>query len=434
VGQVQVGDLARIGAVTVDGWHSNSIATVTDPGTASLRTDLRALPRPVRFLLAGSFVNRFGSFVLPFLVLYLTHHRGYTAAQAGLALSAYGVGSASAAAAGGVRADHVGRRATIALSMYSSAIVMLALSRAGSLAAVVPLTALAGLAAESYRPASSALLADLVPQGRRVTAFAAYRLAINLGFAAGPAVAGLLAERSFLGVFVGDAATSAIFGTLAVLLLPSRPETHHETPPGSAGAVRTILADRAFLALLATSVIIGVIYFQQEAALPLQVIADGHSTAVYGALISLNGLVVILLELPLTTVTRRLPPRRVIAAGVLLTGIGFGTTALATSAPALAATVVVWTLGEITAAPVSSAYVADISPPHMRGRYAGAFGMSFSLAQIVGPAAGTSLYAASPDVLWGGCVVLGVLASALMLSPASRPRYATTASRSTSAA
>jgi MFS family permease len=161
----------------VDGWHSNSIATVTDPGTASLRTDLRALPRPVWFLLAGSFVNRFGSFVLPFLVLYLTHHRGYTAAQAGLALSAYGVGSASAAAAGGVRADHVGRRATIALSMYSSAIVMLALSRAGSLAAVVPLTALAGLAAESYRPASSALLADLVPQGRRVTAFAAYRLA-----------------------------------------------------------------------------------------------------------------------------------------------------------------------------------------------------------------------------------------------------------------
>jgi MFS family permease len=429
---VQVADLARIGAVAVGNRHSNSIATVTDPGTTTLRADLRTLPRPVWFLLAGSFVNRFGSFVLPFLVLYLTHHRGYTAAQAGLALSAYGLGSASAAAAGGVLADHLGRRGTIALSMYSSAIVMLALSQAGSLAAIVPLTAVAGLAAESYRPASSALLADLVPQGRRVTAFAAYRLAINLGFAAGPAVAGLVAERSFLGVFVGDAATSAIFGTLAVALLPSRPEVHHETPPGSIGAV--LLADRAFLALLATSLIIGVIYFQQEAALPLQVIADGHSTGVYGLLISLNGLVVILLELPLTTVTRRLPPRRVIAAGVLLTGIGFGTTALATSAPALAATVVVWTLGEITAAPVSSAYVADISPPHMRGRYAGAFGLSFSLAQIVGPAAGTSLYAASPDVLWGGCVVLGALASALMLSPASRPRYATTASRSTSAA
>ena len=394
---------------------------------------MRALPRPVWFLLAGSFVNRFGSFVLPFLALYLTH-RGYSVAQAGLALSAYGIGSASAAAAGGVLADHLGRRGTIALSMYSSSVVMLALSQAGTLAEIVPLTALAGLAAESYRPASSALLADLVPHGRRVTAFAAYRLAINVGFAAGPAVAGLVAEHSFFAVFAGDAATSVVFGTLAIALLPDRPEVTHEAPAEALGAVRTILADRAFLALLAATFAVGAIYFQQEAALPLQIVADGHSTTVYGLLISLNGAVVILLELPLTTFTRRFPARRVIATGCMLTGIGFGTTMLATSAPALAATVVVWTLGEIVSAPVASAYVADISPPHMRGRYAGAFGMAFSLALIVGPAAGTAVYAASPDVLWGGCIALGVLAAAIMLSPAARPAYATTASRSTSAA
>jgi MFS family permease len=111
----------------------------------------------------------------------------------------------------------------------------------------------------------------------------------------------------------------------------------------------------------------------------------------------------------------------VIAAGGLLTGIGFGTTALAVSAPALAATVVVWSLGEILSAPVASAYVADISPPHLRGRYAGAFGMTFGLALILGPSAGSAIYAASPDAVWGGCVVLGALAAALMLSPAARP-------------
>jgi hypothetical protein len=61
-------------------------------------------------------------------------------------------------------------------------------------------------------------------------------------------------------------------------------------------------------------------------------------------------------------------------------------------------------------------------------------GCRSSLALVVGPAAGTAVYSASPDVLWGGCVVIGALASALMLSPASRPPYATTASRSTSAA
>jgi hypothetical protein len=71
----------------------------------------------------------------------------------------------------------------------------------------------------------------------------------------------------------------------------------------------------------------------------------------------------------------------------------------------------------------------------MRGRYAGGWGMTYGLALIVGPALGTAVYAASPDLLWGGCVGLGVLAAALLLSPAARPRgYAITASRSTNAA
>jgi MFS family permease len=80
-----------------------------DAPTSSLRADLRSLPRPVWLLLAGSFVNRFGGFVLPFLVLYLTH-RGYTAAQAGTAVAAYGIGSVTASMVGGHLADSIGRR------------------------------------------------------------------------------------------------------------------------------------------------------------------------------------------------------------------------------------------------------------------------------------------------------------------------------------
>jgi MFS family permease len=322
--------------------------------------------------------------------------------------------------------------------MLTSAAVMLALSQATNLALILVLTGLAGLTSEAYRPASSALLADLVPEGRRVTAFAAYRFAINLGFSAGPAVAGLLAERAFVLVFVGDAVTSAVFGVMALALLPA---THAHAPLAPAGGAerpqpaRRILSDVPFLMFLASSTIAAIVYFQQEAALPLQVVADGHSTAIYGSLMSLNGLVVTLIELPLSSVTRRLPARRVIAAGSVLLGAGFGATALVTSAPALAATVVVWTLGEIVAAPVSAAYVADISPPHMRGRYAGAWGMTYGLALIIGPALGTAVYAVSSDLLWSGCVVLGILSAALVLSPAARARgYAMTASRSTNAA
>jgi MFS family permease len=71
----------------------------------------------------------------------------------------------------------------------------------------------------------------------------------------------------------------------------------------------------------------------------------------------------------------------------------------------------------------------------MRGRYAGAWGMTYGLALIAGPALGTLVYAAGPDLLWAGCAALGVVAAVLILLPAARPRdYAITASRSTSAA
>src|SRR5438552_10893863 len=106
--------------------------------------------------------------------------------------------------------------------MFFAAITMLLLSQARGLAAIVALTAVAGLAGERYRPASSALLADLVPAGQRVVAFSAFRMAFNAGWAFGPATAGFLAEHSFFWLFVGDAVTSVLFGLVALFALPRR--------------------------------------------------------------------------------------------------------------------------------------------------------------------------------------------------------------------
>ncbi len=142
------------------------------------------------------------------------------------------------------------------------------------------------------------------------------------------------------------------------------------------------------------------------------------------------------IELPFSSVTRRFPPRRVIAAGLGAARHRLRGDGARHLGAALAATVVVWTLGEIVAAPISTAYVADISPPHMRGRYAGAWGMTYGLALIIGPALGTAVYAADAK----RCSGAGASRSATSppcscCSPAARPRgYAITASRSTSAA
>jgi MFS family permease len=384
-----------------------------------MRAGIRALPAAAWLLFAGTFVNRFGSFVSVFLALYLVDE-GYSAAEAGLAIGGYGLGAIAASTLGGHLADRLGRRETIAVSMFGSAAVMLALSQARTIELIVVLTVLAGAAAELYRPAAGALLTDLTPAGQRVPAFAVYRFAINLGFAAGPATAGLLAERSFFLVFLGDALSSIVFGVLALTTFPrGRPARHEEERRGE--LLRALRHDRLFGFFLLASFTGALVYMQHTSTLPLEVRADGFSPAVFGALVSLNGLVIIAVELPLTVLTQRLPVRPVLAAGELLVGLGFALIVFADTVPLLAATVVVWTLGEIVFSPIASAYVADVAPAHLRGRYQGAWGTSFGIALVAGPVLGTALYSVSPDALWVACGLAGLVSAALVLAPVRRP-------------
>ena len=134
------------------------------PSPLSWRSEVKALPKTAWILFGGTFINRFGGFVLIFLVLYLTK-KGYSATQAGLAASAYGIGAVTASIIGGYLADHLGRRNTIVVSMFASAAIMIALSMADALEVIIGLAALAGFAAELYRPASLALLTDLDASG-----------------------------------------------------------------------------------------------------------------------------------------------------------------------------------------------------------------------------------------------------------------------------
>jgi MFS family permease len=385
----------------------------------TLREGIRSLPAPVWILCAGTFVNRFGSFVAVFLVLYL-RSRGYSIAEAGLVVSFYGVGNVIAAGVGGWTADRFGRRNALALSMFSSAVTLLLLSQAESLPLIIVLTTLAGLTGEMYRPAAAALLTDLTRAGERIPAFALNRLAINLGFAAGPAVAGLLAERSFFLLFLGDALTSAAFGVIALTTLPEGVRVRRgEERRGE--AVRTMLQDRAFVFFLVSSLLGAFVYFQSQTTFPLHVRASGLSDSDYGLLISLNGLAIVLFELPLVAITQRFPYRPVLTLGSLLVGLGFALNAVANDLPELALTVLIWTLGEIIYAPVASAYVADIAPEHLRGRYQGAWGLTWGLAYVFAPAVGAAIFAWSADGLWLICGLLG-LAAALLLLAARPPR------------
>jgi MFS family permease len=375
----------------------------------TLLASLRTLPRPAWVLFFGMFLNKFGAFVVPFLALYLTS-RGHTVGEASLAIAAYGVGNLLAAFVGGHLADKLGRRNTIVLSMFSGAVMMMLLSQARSLPVIIVLTALTGLTSECYRPASSALLTDLVPSGQRVTAFAALRMAFNAGFAFGPAMAGFLAVLGYFWLFAGDAATSVLFGLVALFALPRG--THDPQNNASwSEALRVLRHDRKLHQVLLANFAIGLVFFQAASTFGLYVTQLGFSAATYGAVISLNGALVVFFELPLTAFSRRFPIRRVMAAGYLVCGIGFALNAFAHTIPALVVCMTIFTLGEMLTMPMASAYLADLAPAQMRGRYLGVSGLTWSLGLIVGPAAGMKLFAFSPAAYWLTCAALGAFAA-----------------------
>lgn len=390
------------------------------PATPSLRANLRVMPRSAWVLFAGSFVNRLGTFVLPFLTLYLTQG-GFSAAQAGVAIACYGLGGLVSQVGGGLVADRIGRRNAIAVSMFGAAALTLALWRATSLATIYPITFALAAFAELYRPASGALIADLLPAEQRVTAFTLYRLTVNVGWAVGLAIGGFLAESNFAFAFVGDAITSASFGVIALVALPhgTRTTKHEERHLSTARA--TIVADRGFLLFLAAVLTTGVVYSQNVSTLPLEVRDAGYGAATYGLLQAMNGTIVVLFELVVISWTQRFARFRMIALGNLLIGLGFASLLLVASLPGFVVFILVWTLGEMIESPLAAAVAADRAPEHARGRYQSAFGSMFGLAWMLGPVLGTTIYQSSPNALWLACGILGVVSAWLALVAGRRP-------------
>ena len=378
-----------------------------------LQRETSGLPRPFWWLWIGVLVNRAGTFIEPFFILYLTGPRHVSVQTTGLILVGWGFGSLVSQPIGGVLTDRFGRRWTLGASLAATAAVLLALGAARPLWLISVLAFALGTVADMYRPASSAATADLVAEADRVRAYALLFWAINLGFSIASVAAGVLLHTVGFGVlFVLDAVTTLAFGLLSLRYIPeTRP--HSDDPPARLlDPLRLFRRDRLLLIASAIVLIYAVLYIQVNVVLPLAITHEHLSAAFYGYVVAINGVLIVVGQ-PLTLrLLRRWPQRIVLPSSIALVGVGVAATGRCHTWWEFALTVVVWTVGEIGTAGSFQALIAALAPPDMRGRYAGALGLSWGAADLIAPATGAFGFAHARTAMWLGCAVAGIAAGA----------------------
>lgn len=384
---------------------------------ARLIADIRALPRSVHVLVGGQFINRFGSFVLPFLALYLTG-KGIGVGQVSLVLGAMATGGLFGPIVSGYLADAIGRRNTIVVALLTGALSMVGLYHCETFTQFIAVAVVHGFCSFLYHPAASALLTDLVRPDQRVLAFALMRLAVNAGFAAGPAVAGLLFSRAPMLIFYGDAFTTLVFALLALVWLPHGLRTVAGRITSLAiiwqswrEALGDMRRNRPFVILIGASLLMEIAFVQTFNVLSLTITGRGLSPAQYGVVMALNGALIMIFELPLNQWARRFDLRRVLVLGFTLIGLGCASFGLMHTQGGFFAAMLLFTLGEMLAMPISQSYTSMLAPEQYRGRYFGIRGIVWAMAATIG-SVGVWCYGQLGAQWWyiaGGIGVLGAL-------------------------
>ncbi|MFB7498959.1 MDR family MFS transporter [Streptomyces sp. NPDC056161] len=394
-----------------------SVASVASFRRAA-RESVSGLPPAFWWLWTSTLVNRLGSFVATYMALYLTVNQGHSAAYAGLVASLHGLGGVVSALGGGVLADRLGRRPTLLIAQSATAASVALLGFMHHPVAIAAVAFLVGMAATASRPAVQAMMADIVRPEDRVRAFSLNYWAINLGFAVSSVAAGFIAEVSYLAGFLIEAGMTAVCAVVIFVKLPeSRPDRAaggKDAAPaaGDGASLRSVLRDGRFMAVVGLSFLVAVVFQQGSVGLPVAMGSAGFSPADYGLAIAVNGVLIVVLQIPVTRFIEHRDPRRLLLVSSLVAGYGFGLTAFAGSVGVFALTVCVWTLAEIVNAPTQTGLVVRLSPVHGRGRYQGMYTLSWSVAALVAPLmSGLVIDRFGARWLWAMCAVVGTVAA-----------------------
>lgn len=360
------------------------------------RASYSGLPVANWYLALAIWVNRSGSMVMLYLVLYLTQHGGYRPEEAGRFLSCYGVGAICGAFLGGVMCDRFGTARVLIATLAAYGLLLFALGAATQTATLVGVLFLLGVASDSVRAGIATCTATINAEATKTRAFALNRLAANFGITSGALLGGFLAEANYAWLFIVDGGTSLLAALiLLIFLAPRAPLAVDAHAPAAAGADgrRSPFRDGIFVAMLLLTLPIAIFDFQMESTVPLYLKhVYGLRESNIGSLVAINTVTIVVLEMALVHRLERRAPLRIAAVGAFLAAAGFGLLPFGRGMATASLAIVVVTFGEMLFSPFAAGFVATRAGARSRGRYMGAFIQVYSVAYTVAPIVGTLLY------------------------------------------
>jgi len=387
----------------------------------SYRDSFSGLSTEVWWLALITFINRAGTMVLPFLSLYLTEDLHLTLGQVGWIMTSFGVGSLIGSYLGGKLTDRFGFYKVMIVSLLLTGFLFIGLQYVNSFLGFAIGIFLTMMVADTFRPAMFVSLKAYSKPENQTRSLTLIRLAINLGFSFGPFLGGvIIATLGYSGLFWIDGITciSAVFLMLIVL---KQKQFNVSKPVGKVESndYKSVFHDKPYWIFLTIVFLMGFIFLQLFTTMPLYYKdVYGLTEVQIGLIMSLNGFLIFLLEMPLIHYIEKkfFDKMRIITWSLVLFSLTFLILNVSIWIGILIISMLLITIGEMLAFPFTNSFAMNRAPLGKEGRYLALYSMAFSFAHIFSAKTGMEMidrYGFEANwYLMGG---LGMLTVVLML-------------------
>lgn len=358
--------------------------------------NFKGFSREIWILTLITFINRAGTMVLPFLSKYLNEDLHFSLSQVGWILVCFGFGSMLGSWLGGKLSDKIGFYRIMIFSLFVSGLLFFILQFITSFIGLCIGMFVIMVVADMFRPAMFVSLGAYATPENRTRSLTLVRLAINLGFAAGPALGGLIIMKmGYRGLFWADGATCILAISVFALLVKEKTKSKFIDKKNPDNVLtHSVFKDKPFWIFLGSCMITGILFFQLFTTIPLyhtkQFNLNEFQT---GLLLTLNGLLIFFLEMPIVSYVERnkINKIRVVNLGCMAMAISMFLLLVNFWVGILVVMMLFMTFGEMFSFPFSNSFAIGRAPKGHEGRYMAIFTMSFSMAHILSAKVGMTI-------------------------------------------